>query len=777
MKRQRCPLIAVAALILATAGLLWSCSPVKHVPAGSFLLDQVYVVADSSEVPTAGLEKFLRQQPNHRTLGLARMQLASYNLSGSDTTKWINRWLRSLGQAPVIYDSLLTRASVRQLRTAMVNRGYMDAEVYADTAVIGRKRMAVTYHIRPGQPKYIDTVVYDIADTLLMPMIVADTARYGLGPGRLLDRNRLDAMRVDITADLRRRGYYAFNKDELMFIADTVRGSDAVTLTMMLRPVPASAVSRIRHDIRRVVFVTNYEPKAGVEASLRSAVDSVDYRGITVLYGRDRYLRPGALEEKCFLRPGQPYNAAEVDKTYAALARLGIAKFINIEMRPVGIAPDGAVLMDAYILMSRNPKQGVSFEVEGTNSEGDLGFGLGATYQHRNLFRGSELLMNKVHASYESLSGNFDGFVNRRYTEYAGETSISFPRFMLPLMSAETRRRIRANTEFAVSYNYQERPEYTRIIAGAGWKYVWNEQRRGFSSRQTFDLIDINYVKLPKSTLNFLDSVAPTNPLLRYSYEDHFIMRMGYSYHHTNRRSQGAGLASSAMQPTVTALSVSGETAGNLLYAFSKLSGQERSGQVYKIFGIQYAQYVKADFDYSYCRRLGRRHALAARIGCGVAVPYGNSSMVPFEKRFYAGGANSVRGWGVRTLGPGAYNSRNSMTDFINQCGDIRLDLGVEFRTKLFWVLEGALFVDAGNIWTIRDYANQPGGVFRFNSFYKQLAASYGAGLRMDFSYFLLRFDLGVKAHNPAVDQEPWPLLHPNWKRDTNFHFSVGYPF
>ena len=151
--------------------------------------------------------------------------------------------------------------------------------------------------------------------------------------------------------------------------------------------------------------------------------------------------------------------------------------------------------------------------------------------------------------------------------------------------------------------------------------------------------------------------------------------------------------------------------------------------------------------------------------------------MLPFEKRFYAGGANGVRGWGVRTLGPGRYDSRNSVTDFINQCGDIRLDLNMEYRAKLFWVLEGAAFIDGGNIWTIRNYVNQPGGMFKFNSFYEELAWAYGIGLRFDFQYFLLRFDLGMKAYNPAFNQIRWPLLHPRWGRDSAFHFSVGYPF
>jgi len=449
---------------------------------------------------------------------------------------------------------------------------------------------------------------------------------------------------------------------------------------------------------------------------------------------------------------------------------------VNIEMRPAAEV-DGEQWLDAVISVGRNRKQAVSVELDGTNSEGDLGAGVALTYQHRNLAHGSEMLTAKLRGSYESISGNLDGLINDRYTEIASEVGITFPKFEFPFLSRRFKQKVRASTEFAVSFNYQERPEYTRLIFGAGWKYKWQQRARDFQLRHNLDLIDVNVVSLPRSTLGFLDEIAPDNPLLRYSYEDHFIMRLGYTLYRTNRRIPTATVNAFAIQPYVSTLRVSGEVAGNLLYALSSIDGQKRSEGVYKIFGIQYAQYAKAELDYTYTRNFNSRNALSVLVGAGVAVPYGNSQMVPFEKRFYAGGANGVRGWGVRTLGPGAYDSRNSVSDFINQCGDIRLDMSVEYRAKLFWVFEGALFVDAGNIWTIRDYATQPGGVFRFDRFYKQIAAAYGVGLRMDFTYFLLRLDLGMKAHNPAEGQERWPLLHPRWGRDANFHFSVGYPF
>ena len=771
-------------LTAVVLSLLAACSPVKHVPQGQYLLDHADIkVTDNNQIKPLDLMNYLRQTPNYRVLGCLKLQLATYNLSGNDTTKWYNRWFRRLGKPPVIWDSTLTEASARQLQLALTNMGYMDASVKVDTVCNRRKRrMNVTYNITTGEPHYIDRVDYQIPDTAIERIVMSDTARSGIRHGQLFDRNNLDAERTLLTERLRNRGYYSFNKEYITFIADTAQGSKAVDLTLVVNP-PAvagttemdSTASHVLHYIRSVKFITDYHPGVPLEAQTQMALDSVTDGGFTVFYGRDRYLKPSALDEKCFLSPGKMYAAFQVDRTYEALSQLGILKSIVIEMRPVATI-DGREWLDAYVLLTRNKKQGVTFDIEGTNSEGDLGFGVGLTYTHRDLGRASNQLTAKFRASYESLSGKLDGLINDRYTEFAGEVGIQFPKFEFPFLSRSFKQRVRASTEFAVSFNYQERPEYTRIIAGGAWKYRWNN--RNNTIRRTLDLIDINYVYLPESTLDFLDQIAPSNPLLRYSYEDHFIMRIGYTYNRTNRRTAPGSLGKRVrLQPLVYNMRASVETAGNLLYAISSLTGQRRHNGVYRVFGIQYSEYAKAEFDYSIARHFNERHSMAFHVGAGVGVPYGNSEVLPFEKRFYAGGANGVRGWGVRTLGPGSYDARNSVTDFINQCGDIRLDLSAEYRAKLIWIFEGALFVDAGNIWTIKSYENQPGGVFKFDKFWKQIAMSYGIGLRMDFDYFLLRFDLGVKAYNPAENQERWPLLHPRWKRDTTFHFAVGYPF
>lgn len=778
--------LTIVSFVMAVC--FWACSSSRHVADGSFLLDDVNIIIDDS----AGLDRselinYVRQTPNHKVLGFAKLQLSIYNMSGKDSSRWYNRWLRRLGQPPVIYDEMLAERSQRQLRQALINKGFMDAQVEVATRVdSAKKKIKVDYTLNPGQAHVIRSIGYEIADTAISRIIMADTVGMFLEQGGRFDRNALDQERTRLTRRLREAGYYGFAKEYISFVADTAENSLDVDLTMMIRPPHISGtddsgmtqeLSHKRFAINRVVFVAGNTRTSRLSelAADGGGLDSVSYKGIDVIYqANDRYIVPSLLEEKCFLHPGMSYSPQAVDRTYEALTQLGIVKSVNIDMVPVGTV-DGVERLDAYILLTRNKKQGVTLELEGTNSEGDFGFGVGVAYQHRDLARRSNLLTTKFRVNYESLSGNFSNLINNRYTEYAAEVGITFPKFMMPFLSRQFKQRSKASTELATSFNYQERPEYTRVIAGAAWKYKWVTPDNRV--RRTWDLVDINYVYLPESTIDFINQIAPSNPLLRYSYEDHFIMRMGYTLHLTNKRIAEATIRSRNLQPRVFTLRASAETAGNLLYAISSLSGQKRDDGVYKLFGIQYSQYAKAEADYALTCNINRRHALAFHAGFGIGVPYGNSRVLPFEKRFYAGGANGVRGWGVRTLGPGSFDSRNSVTDFINQCGDIRLDLSLEYRAKLFWVFEGAAFIDAGNVWTIHSYENQPGGLFRFSTFWKQIAAAYGVGLRMDFNYFLLRFDLGVKAYNPAMNQERWPLLHPRWKRDTAFHFSVGYPF
>ena len=769
----------VTVIIIVLVVMTTACSSTKHVPQGKLLLDKVKInVTDPhKDVEASQLANYLRQNANHRVLGGLKLQLALYNIAGRDSANWFNRWIKRVGTPPVIYDSALTVASADQLHMALSNRGFMNNVVsYQVEADSAKRKARVNYDITLGEPYYIRSIDYDIPDEDLRDIILADTARFTVHEGDLLNYNRLDEWRQNITENLRNHGYYAFNKEYITFMADTAAGSKAVDLTLNSRdPYRNDHMPYYtEHEpfyVRDVVYVTDYDPVEMHDAFW--GADTVTlHSGIKIIEGPDRYMRHDVLDECNHIEPGQLYNAEAITRTYRALGRLNILKQINIDVRPLGEV-DGVLMVDAYVLLSPDKSQTVSVSLEGTNSEGDLGFGVGLDYEHRNIFKGAEVLSAKAKVSYESISGNLSGLINNNYSEYSTELGLTFPKFMFPFLKRSFKRKIQASTAFTVNFDYQARPEYTRIIAGGSWRYQWTERSRRMA--HTLTLVDVSVISVPKYNEEFFKRI--TNPLLFYSYQDHLIMRMGYNFYRTNKAEMNV-LQMGRFQRNVFTIRANAETAGNLLYGLSHLTGQKADADgSYKAMGIRYSQYFKADADYSFTHYFDHRQSVAFHVGAGVAVPYGNSDVLPFEKRFYSGGANSVRGWGVRTLGPGSYDSNNNLSKFIYQCGDIRFDVNLEYRAKLFWVVELGLFMDAGNIWTIKNYEDQPGGVFKFNKFYEQIAAAYGAGIRLDFKYFLVRVDMGMKAHNPASGQEHWPLLHPRFKRDSEFHFSVGYPF
>ncbi|MBR2880857.1 MAG: BamA/TamA family outer membrane protein, partial [Prevotella sp.] len=472
-------------------------------------------------------------------------------------------------------------------------------------------------------------------------------------------------------------------------------------------------------------------------------------------------LRSKVLKNNTFLKEGEYYSLKDLRKTYERFGRLQAVKYTNISFREL---PYGEQL-DCDIYINTNKANTISFQPEGTNTAGDLGAAVRLEYMNRNLFKGSELLSIDLRGAYEAITG-LEGYNNDNFEEYTVETSLMFPRFIAPFLARSFRRRINATSEVALMYDLQNRPEYHRRVLSGAWRYKWNDANH--HDRYQIDLLDINYVFMPwisdKFREDYLDDNTNRNAILRYNYEDLLIMKFGFRYSYNN------GLY---------AIRANIETAGNVLGAISNIANLKKNelGQN-KIFNIAYAQYVKGDFDYTKYFKFDETNTLVFHTGLGIAYPYDNSTILPFEKRYFSGGANSVRGWSVRSLGPGRYVGKDGNIDFINQTGDIKLDLNLEYRTHLFWKLDGALFVDAGNIWTFRDYKDQPGGQFDIATFYEQLAVSYGLGFRFNFDFFILRFDMGMKAIDPAyTGKDHYPILKHKMSRDFAFHFAVGMPF
>lgn len=734
--------------------VVMACSSDKLIPDGKYLLDKVELRSDKKDINTSLLMQYVHQKGNSRWFSLFKIPLGAYAMSGKDSTRWINRTLKKMGEEPVVYDTLQAHLSCEDLRVALQNMGYMNASVDLDKKIRGKKLTAI-YNIHPGEPYMIDKFSYDIEDSIVAKV---------LAPHLLSDHNQpkqftvssLDEERKRLTHILNNSGYYRFNKDFIYYTADSTLGRQHVNVTLHLSKYVEGSGSKPTLHPRYIIKDVNFIPG-----------DSTGF-----------HLRKSVLEENTLIEKGKYFSATDLQKTYNSFSRLGVVHYTNINFHEVphydslvigksfAYTTSATRYLNADIQISNNKPNTISFQPEGTNTAGDLGAAAILSYQNRNLFRGSEILSLDFRAAFEAIRG-LEGYKNSNYEEYDVQARLQFPRFLAPFVTRNFRRRSSATSEVSVGWNLQNRPEFHRRVFSSAWRYHWINSVHHLT--YDFDLLDVSYVYMPWISETFkqdyLDNATTRNAILRYNYQDLFILRTGFGLHYSS--------ASHVYRLNV-------EFAGNLLNGLGSIFDFKRNSQGKRtLFNIAYAQYAKFDFDYTQILRFDERNSLALHGGLGIAFPYGNSTVLPFEKRYFSGGANSVRGWGVRELGPGRFRGVDGRIDFINQTGDMKLDLNAEYRSRLFWKFDGAAFIDAGNIWTLRNYNDQPGGQFRFKDFYKQIAFAYGLGIRLNLDYFVLRLDGGMKAINPAYtnSHEHYALLHPSFKRDFTLHFAVGLPF
>ena len=753
--------------------LLGGCSVGKFIPEGQYLLDEVHISSDNSEIKSSEMYSYVRQKPNSKWFSLVKLPMYIYCASGKDSTKWINRFLHRIGDAPRIYDPSVAEETRLQILGAVQNKGYLSAQVSLEERK-KKNKLDAYYKVSSGKPYMISSVNYNVEDYVIRGLLMNDSVKSGLKEGMRFNVNMLEEERNKIAQYLLNRGYYRFNKDYITFQADTVRGTYKIDLTMNIslssnRGESTGSLHR-QYEIRSVNYILDGDNAYAANES--STVDTIQYDGINILYDDKLFLRPGVIASHNRIVPGKLYSNRDVMSTYSSLSRLGILKYSNI--RFVEHLDNDSSYLDAYVSLSKNKNKTLSFQVEGTNSAGDLGAAASVTYTHRNLFKGSETFNIKVRGAYEAVTG-LEGYSNNNYTEYGVETSLEFPEFMFPFLKSDFKKSVNAKSQVSAKYNWQIRPEFERTLASAAWSYRWNSRRR---ASHRLDVLDINYIYMPyrsKTFIEYLNYMDEINPLLRYSYQDLFIVRLGYTYTYN---SAGVSTQQTAKKSSYS-IRFNIEESGNLIYGFSKLiHGKPSDGESFRMGNISFAQYVKTDFDYAKNIMIDDRNAVVFHIGTGIAIPYGNSKSLPFEKLYFSGGANSVRGWSVRSLGPGGYRGASGSLDYVNHTGDIKLDMNVEYRTHLFWKLNAAAFIDAGNVWTLKNRYSDPTGQFAFNRFYKEIAVSYGLGIRFDLDFLILRFDGGMKAVNPMGSGiERFPLIVPDFSRDFAFHFAVGYPF
>ena len=756
--------------------LLIGCSSSRFLDDDEYLLDRVSIRTDEKAISTEQLSGYIRQHPNARWFSLFKVPLGFYCLSGTDSTRRLNRFIQRIGEAPVVYDSLLSTRSRDDMQAAIRNLGFLDATVELNQRY-RRRHVRINYYIHPGERYYVRSFHREIDDPVVDSLVTAGWGSTLLADSVFpFDVNVLDRERTRIATQLQDTGFYRFAKAMIRYNADTTLGDHGVDLTLRIPGYRATVRDTLgphpRFRIGQVSYLFDV-PQTGGEGT---PVDSLRFRQSIFRWGKSLPLAPSFVLSKSDMQQNSFYRESDVQSTYSNLSSLSALLGTSVTLEPMADDPSR---LHAFVSMLAAKRHSLSAELEGTNSAGDLGAAVSLGYQNRNLFRRSTSFGLTLRGAFEAIKG-LEGYADQNYVEYSVETNLNFPEFVFPFLSNGFRKAVKAQSIVSLMFNSQDRPEFHRRVLTSAWRYRWNRfnQRR----QHRIDLVDLNYVFMPWISETFrreyLSDNGNRNAVLRYNYENLFIMRLGYTFQYS---SHPAGGQSSAYGQNAYNLRLSVETAGNLLYGLSHLFHAQYSSslEAYTLFNIAYAQYAKLDFDFSKSFRFDQRNSLALRVALGVAFPYGNSTILPYEKRYFSGGANSVRGWSVRSLGPGSFSGSDGRVDFIRQTGDMKLDLSAEWRTHLFWKLDGAAFIDAGNVWTLRAYDEQPGGEFRFDKFWKQIAVAYGLGLRLNFGYFILRLDGGMKAINPAVESGAlhYPIIHPNFKRDFHLHFAVGLPF
>lgn len=790
--------VARLAMLVVSTLVCAACSVTRYIPDNAYLLHKVHIETDKEtprreRIPKDEFEKFIRQTPNKRILG-TNFYVWLYEQADSSKHNGWNDWKRRVGEEAVLLDENYTQRSARNLKIFMDSKGFFRSISDYEIDTTRHKRATVTYRVRQHEPYHIRSLDYEFRDRKLEPIILADTVNTLLKTGDRFDITVFDAERERLAIYLKELGYYNFTVGNIEYIADTLRSDRTVDVTLVVKQHltgynergEAQLEDNLAYRIGALRILPDYDPT--ILPNTTTSLDSLDlhldtlaYRGLDIVYDGRLPLRRSVLRRAVTLERGQRYSTSEVDRTYAELTSLGYFRSAKISFREL---PERLTLVDTMriddfegeqtivqrttegllscdILCSPTLKQSAKIELEGSTTSSFYGLKATVGYQNRNIFRGAEALDISFTGGYEFMKAKDAAM--RRATEVGVTAGLTFPRFLLP-GDPYFRSAVQPKSKLEASVNFQDRPYYRRTLTSVGLGYQWaNRRYSNFSLRP----IDINVINVTRLDSTFLASTQ--NKYLVNSYKTQLIAGLSFGYTYNNQRRNLGGNA--------TLFRFNFESAGNLVDAFERLFVEKRADRdYYTIFGIRYSQYVRADMSLSRKIVLGGKTALAGRIYGGAARAYSNSDAVPFDRLFYAGGSNSMRGWAPRTLGPGSVPDPNS--DYPTQLGDMKLEANLEFRFPIWGIVHGATFFDLGNIWYMEsnpsEYAEE--AVFHINDFYKQLGFNTGLGIRLDIKFAVLRLDWGIQLHNPNRPVgERW--IHNLRWRNTALNFGVGYPF
>lgn len=757
---------------------LFSCSPVKFVPENKYLISKVQVETDNQNLNKETAKTLIKQKENYKILGFLKFHLLLYNLSSKKKT---DDWLKRIGEPPQIYDEDLSVRSEEQLKQYAYSKGYFRASVSSNIIFKENKRKVIlNYNLLAGDQYKIRRINYQIKDSILQALYFNSPLKSEIEEGDAFDIETMEKHQAEIVKLFRDNGYYYFSKDDVKFIADSSVFSKQVLVDLLIRPSKNNQIDTAK--VFKPFYLNHFffsvlpgnSPVTLTRDSVGVFSDTISW-GNNTLYQNKQVTYPPALFNRTIrLNKGDLYSNAEVESAFNAFNRLRQFRFVDIQFREVPAVND-TNLLDCYIRLAPLNKQSTSFDIEGTNTAGNFGVAGNVTYMHRNLFRGAEVFQLSFLGGIERLEKLDEGVSDYfNTTEFGVESSLMIPKLLGPGNFISDFERFLPKTVVALGYNYQRRPEYTRTINTLKFGYDWKSTE---DLRHVWNLIDYNKINVFDYDPEFIDGIKDL--YIKSSFTDHLIFAMNYSLIYNNQR------MNTIKNYSYVRFNI--ESSGNILWAISELTNRGKyeavdslgnvQAKYYKVFNTRFAQYIKSDIEYRHGFSIDKYNSIVSRAFVGIGVPYGNFDVLPFEKKYFTGGANGIRAWPVRSLGPGTYKA--SPEEYPNQTADIKLEGNLEYRFKLISLIEGALFLDAGNIWAINEKDNREGAMFKINRFYKQIALGTGAGLRFDMSYFILRLDFGVKLRDPSESENNGWIIgyRPYSNSDFNLSFAIGYPF
>ena len=763
-------------LVVLVAALLSSCNVSRFVPEGKYLVkkNNIEIEGKKTDISKSDLSDYITLKPYKGTFETnwpTWVYFKSQRRPNSKFWKWMNK---TFGKEPSFYDPVEADRSADQMMRYLDRSGYFHSKV-THSIKTRRKKARVYYHVYPTRPYIVSKIDRNVDDTLIQRYIMRDSTKFALKNGDIFDAFKLDDEREIITERMKNSGYYFFKRDNIYYEVDSNFMDHTLTVAMKLKKTDLAFrkyyINKISIYPDYSVFRANDRPTDSTmliqEVGQRKRLNHLN-----IYYFNEPQVKPQSFEQSIMIIENMPYNLRSVSSTYRALSQFRVFNNVNIEFDTVNVKNDSLYRLNCRITMQQNDIHSFTVQGEGTNSDGDLGIKGSLSYTNKNIFHGAEtfqlslkggleaqrLVGSEINESEKSVFNTWElGFT----------ASLKFPRFLGPFPSISLAWGYQPTTTFSIGFNSQTRYYYSRYISTASYSYDWKTNYRLAQALSPFYLNSVKIANINPTFQAYLD--AETSQRKKAQYTSHLLFGTRYSLTYNTQSITKAG--------SFFYIRADFESSGNLISLFNKtkLITENEQGH-HELFGVPYAQYVRGSFDIRQHLDLGNDSWFVMHQFIGIGLPYGNSQDLPFERSFYGGGANGLRGWLYRTVGPGGYVP---VTEDLEKTGDMQLEFNAEYRFPIYDMINGAVFIDAGNVWTYNPNESMPNSEFRFNTFYKQLAVDAGFGIRLDISFLLLRFDIAYAMRNPypaAGTGSYWRFGNEEFN-NIRFQAGIGYPF